>query len=127
MPDLPSGIVTFLFMDIEGSTPLWERDRGAMAAAVARDIVMLHEVIQAHDGIHFKTAGDAVQAAFTQFQDRQVYVSPIEVHDRCFAQSAGYLQDTAENVQPSSLKPENSGRTAHKDILAEQERPLGDL
>ena len=31
MPDLPSGTVTFLFTDIEGSTALWERDRRAMA------------------------------------------------------------------------------------------------
>ena len=30
MPDLPSGTVTFLFTDIEGSTALWERDRTAM-------------------------------------------------------------------------------------------------
>jgi len=34
MPDLPSGTVTFLFTDIEGSTALWERDRQAMADAV---------------------------------------------------------------------------------------------
>ena len=33
MPDLPSGTVTFLFTDIEGSTALWERDREGMAAA----------------------------------------------------------------------------------------------
>ncbi|HLL50787.1 MAG TPA: hypothetical protein VK356_08975, partial [Thermomicrobiales bacterium] len=36
MADLPSGTVTFLFTDIEGSTQLWERDRTAMAAAVER-------------------------------------------------------------------------------------------
>ena len=29
MPELPSGTVTFLFTDIEGSTALWERDREA--------------------------------------------------------------------------------------------------
>ena len=29
MPDLPSGTVTFLLTDIEGSTALWERDRAA--------------------------------------------------------------------------------------------------
>ena len=33
MPDLPSGTVTFLVTDIEGSTALWERDRAAMAVA----------------------------------------------------------------------------------------------
>ena len=38
MSDLPSGTVTFLFTDIEGSTALWERDRTAMAAAVERHL-----------------------------------------------------------------------------------------
>jgi class 3 adenylate cyclase len=32
MADLPSGTVTFLFTDIEGSTALLERDRTAMAS-----------------------------------------------------------------------------------------------
>ena len=41
MPDLPSGTVTFLFTDIEGSTALWERDQVAMAAAVARHLTLL--------------------------------------------------------------------------------------
>jgi class 3 adenylate cyclase len=41
MPNLPSGTVTFLFTDIEGSTRLWERDRVAMAAAVAEHIALL--------------------------------------------------------------------------------------
>ncbi len=64
MPDLPSGTVTFLFTDIEGSTALWERDRQAMATAVQRHITLLDTAIQAHSGVHFKTTGDAVQAAF---------------------------------------------------------------
>jgi class 3 adenylate cyclase len=36
MPDHPSGTVTFLFTDIEGSTALWEQDQAAMATAVDR-------------------------------------------------------------------------------------------
>jgi hypothetical protein len=63
MPDLACGTVTFLFTDIEGSTALWERDRQPMAAAVERHVVLLDSAIQAHGGIHFKTVGDAVQAA----------------------------------------------------------------
>ena len=35
MAELPSGTVTFLFTDIEGSTALWEHDRLARAKAVA--------------------------------------------------------------------------------------------
>jgi predicted ATPase/class 3 adenylate cyclase len=64
LADLPSGTVTFLFTDIEGSTALWERDRVAMGAAVQRHLALLDAAIQAHGGVHFKTTGDAVQAAF---------------------------------------------------------------
>src|SRR5687767_5590302 len=64
MPERPRGTVTFLCTDIEGSTALWERDRQAMAIAVERHLALLDEAIAAHDGVHFKTVGDAVQAAF---------------------------------------------------------------
>jgi hypothetical protein len=64
MADLPRGTVTFLFTDIEGSTALWERDRTAMRAAVNQHLALLREVIANHDGVAFKTVGDAVQATF---------------------------------------------------------------
>jgi hypothetical protein len=51
MPDLPSGTVTFLFTDIEGSTALWERDRQAMAVAVKRQIVLLDAALPAHGSL----------------------------------------------------------------------------
>jgi predicted ATPase/class 3 adenylate cyclase len=69
MSELPSGTVTFLFTDIEGSTALWERDRVAMASAVKRHLVLLDAAIASHHGIHFKTVGDAVQAAFPTAPD----------------------------------------------------------
>lgn len=69
MPELPSGTVTFLFTDIEGSTRLWERDRAAMRAAVDRHLVLLDRAIAAHNGVLFKTVGDAVQAAFPTAPD----------------------------------------------------------
>ena len=45
MPNLPSGTVTFLFIDIEGSTALWERNRRAMAIAGKRHLALLDEAI----------------------------------------------------------------------------------
>lgn len=62
--DLPSGTVTFLFTDIEGSTALWERDRASMTHAVERHLELLGGSISVHGGVHFKTVGDMVQAAF---------------------------------------------------------------
>jgi predicted ATPase/class 3 adenylate cyclase len=64
MADLPSGTVTFLFTDIEGSTQLWERDRQEMAEAVEHHVQLLRAAIDSHGGVLFKVVGDAVQAAF---------------------------------------------------------------
>ena len=57
MADLPSGTVTFLFTDIEGSTRLWERDAAPMRAAVARHDALLRDVIVAHHGSLYKHIG----------------------------------------------------------------------
>ncbi len=61
---LPTGTVTFLFTDIQGSTPLWEREPGKMAAALQIHNNSLRQAIEAHGGVVFKTVGDAFQAAF---------------------------------------------------------------
>src|SRR5437016_14536989 len=61
---LPSGTVTFLFTDIEGSTRLWEQFPDAMRVALARHDALLREAIETHDGFVFKTVGDAFCAAF---------------------------------------------------------------
>jgi class 3 adenylate cyclase len=62
MTNLPAGTVTYLFTDIQGSTPLWERMPGAMKAAVRRHFDILQEAIAAHGGHVFKIVGDAFQA-----------------------------------------------------------------
>ena len=61
---LPTGIVTFLFTDIEGSTPLWEREPDAMRQALARHDAILRQAVEAQGGIIYKVIGDAIQAAF---------------------------------------------------------------
>ncbi|TAH52462.1 MAG: adenylate/guanylate cyclase domain-containing protein [Chloroflexota bacterium] len=61
---LPSGTVTFLFTDIEGSTKLWQQFPDAMPAALARHHEILNSTIQAHNGYVFQIIGDAFCAAF---------------------------------------------------------------
>jgi TolB-like protein/class 3 adenylate cyclase/Flp pilus assembly protein TadD len=61
---MPSGTVTFLFTDIEGSTRLWEEYADLMRVALARHDVLLREAIGKHRGYIFKTGGDAFYAAF---------------------------------------------------------------
>src|SRR6266436_2308578 len=64
MPDLPTGTVTFLFTDIEGSTTRWEHHPEAMRTALARHDALLRSVITSQGGSVFKMVGDAVYAAF---------------------------------------------------------------
>src|SRR5688500_5782519 len=69
MPNYPSGTVTFLFTDIEGSTQLWERDQTVMRLAVDRHLELLDAAIAAHGGYHYQIVGDGVQAAFATAPD----------------------------------------------------------
>jgi len=61
---LPTGIVTFLFTDIQGSTSLWESCPDLMAGALQMHNAVLRQAIQANHGAVFKVVGDAFQAAF---------------------------------------------------------------
>src|SRR4029078_1894052 len=61
---LPTGTVTFLFTDIEGSTRLWESQQAAMQAALPRHDALVRQCITSHGGHVFKTGGDAFCAAF---------------------------------------------------------------
>ena len=60
----PSGVVTFLFTDVEGSTRRWETDADGMRAALAAHDEVLRTAIEAHGGFMFKHTGDGVCAAF---------------------------------------------------------------
>jgi predicted ATPase/class 3 adenylate cyclase len=60
----PSGVVTFLFTDVEGSTRRWEADADAMRSALAAHDGVLRAAIEAHGGFLFKHTGDGVCAAF---------------------------------------------------------------
>jgi predicted ATPase/class 3 adenylate cyclase/Tfp pilus assembly protein PilF len=65
MDPLPTGTVSFLFTDIEGSTPLWESRPEAMRPAVQLHNRILHEAIASLGGQVFNIVGDAFLAAFT--------------------------------------------------------------
>ena len=65
----PSGTVTFLFTDIEGSTRMWIGDSEAMSGALARHDEILRTRIADYGGVVFTTAGDSFAAAFSTASD----------------------------------------------------------
>lgn len=60
----PTGVVTFLFTDIEGSTRNWERHPDQMRTALGRHNALLRTAIADNDGLVFETAGDSFVAIF---------------------------------------------------------------
>jgi len=76
---LPSGTVTFLFTDIEGSTKLWEAHPEAMRLALARHDELLRQAIEGNNGIVFKTVGDAFCAAFATAPDALTSALAVQV------------------------------------------------
>ena len=66
---LPSGTVTFLFTDIEGSTKLAQAHPDQWPQLQARHHALMHQVIETHNGYVFQIIGDAFCAAFSTAPD----------------------------------------------------------
>ena len=69
MRPLPSGTVTFLFTDVEGSTQLLRELGNRYTEALATHREKLRDAISAHGGVEIDTFGDAVFAAFPRAVD----------------------------------------------------------
>src|SRR5688572_14745979 len=64
MNSLPSGTITFLFTDIEGSTQLLQQLGAQYAALLSQQQQILREACEAHGGSVIDTPGDAFFVAF---------------------------------------------------------------
>jgi predicted ATPase/class 3 adenylate cyclase len=67
--ELPSGTVTFLFSDVEGSTRLLTRLRGRYAEVLGEHQRLLRAAFDDHDGREVHTEGDAFFVAFARASD----------------------------------------------------------
>jgi predicted ATPase/class 3 adenylate cyclase len=67
--ELPTGTVTFLFTDLEGSTRLWEQHPAVMKGALARHDEILRGAVEAQGGHVVKTTGDGIHAVFGAAED----------------------------------------------------------
>ncbi len=68
---LPTGTVTFLFTDVEGSTTLWERHPDQMRAALARHDALIESLVAQHGGklVRPRGEGDSRFAVFARATD----------------------------------------------------------
>src|SRR6266498_2887009 len=112
MSNLPSGTVTFLFTDIEGSTKLAQQYPNAMPALLARHHEILNRSIQAHNGYVFQVVGDSFAVAFHSANDalnaavdaqRKLYneawtPAPIKVRIGIHTGAAQFNNDSTQTV-----------------------------
>ena len=78
MPELPSGTVTFLFSDIEGSTSLLQELGDAYAGALAEHRGVFRAAFAEHGGVEVDTQGDAFFAAFARASDAVAAAAEIQ-------------------------------------------------
>ena len=114
---LPSGTVTFLFTDVEGSTRLWDEYPDVMRNAMARHDEILRVAIAAHDGHVVKSAGDGFLAVFAT------------VHDAVTAAVAAQLAlldddwNITETVRVRMGDPYGRRRDARRRLLGQRGEP----
>ena len=101
---IPSGTVTLLFTDIEGSTHLWERAPEEMARAHERHDHLLRHAMDDNEGYVFKTVGDAFCVAFaTAHPDVLADAQKVPANVIATAQSIPANVITAANAIPPSV------------------------
>jgi predicted ATPase/class 3 adenylate cyclase len=86
MARVPSGTVTFLLTDVEGSTQLWAAEPTRMSLGVSRHYEILDDVIAAHGGVRpvEQGEGDSVVAAFAR--PSEAVAAAIEAQVRLLAE-----------------------------------------
>lgn len=94
-PIFPSGNLTFLFSDIQGSTPLWESDPIGMSHALELHNAALHGAIKLFNGRVFKIIGDEFQAVFAQ---------PVDAIQAAVAGQRALGQTAWEHVGPLRVR-----------------------
>src|SRR5579883_1213842 len=71
MTALPTGTLTFLFTDVEGSSRPWEEHPAAMRQAMARHDALLTAIFEQHDGVVVRPRGegDSLFCVFVRASD----------------------------------------------------------
>jgi class 3 adenylate cyclase len=83
MADLPSGTVTFLLTDVEGSTALWEDAPEAMQAALTRHDALFEACVAEHAGTHIRSRGEG-DSRFAVFRTAHEAVAAAIAVQRAF-------------------------------------------
>ena len=85
--DLPTGTVTFLFTDIEGSTQLWERDEATARKVLVRHDQIIEGLVEENEGMLVRPRGEG-DSRFAVFQHAPGAASSAAAIQRVFTTEA---------------------------------------
>ena len=112
MRELPTGTVTFLFTDVEGSTKLLhELGAEAYADALAEHRRVIREACAAEGGVEVDTQGDAFFFAFPTAPG-------------ALAAAAAIHRGARSRADPGARRPAHGHAAAHRRGLRRRRRPL---
>ena len=119
--DLPTGTVTFLLTDVEGSTKLWEAGPDETAASIARHYELLEAAIALHGGVRpvEQGEGDSVVGAFATASDAVAAALDVQ---RAFA--AGALAAGWRGARPDGAPHRRDPHPRCRELLRSDDHPL---
>ncbi len=120
---LPTGTVTLLLADVEGSTRLWETQPDEMTTAIARLNSVVSNVIATHDGVRpvEQGEGDSFVAAFARASDAVAEISGLT------RQRSAFLPTNTGSKTLTQLGPTTSGHDGCMGTLVSSWRVRGQL
>jgi len=79
LPEPPSGLLTLVFVDVSGSTVLWEKCSDAMCIAINTYYDILHKYSEMYDGYEVNTEGDSMFVVFNNIINALVWCIEIDM------------------------------------------------
>ena len=104
MSDLPDGLVTFLFTDVQGSTRMWEESPDLMMRALEQHDEAIDAAVDAHGGVSVKPRGEG-DSRFVVFDDAMNSVAAVAEMQRKLA-ATDWATPQPILVRPGSSTPQ---------------------
>src|SRR5262245_51611028 len=113
MIEFPTGTVTFLLTDVEGSTELWEQEPHAMGVALARHDALVAAAVSGHGGVLVKSRGEG-DSCFAVFgRARDAVAAALELQRALRSEGHGVMEYGSDGVVGTSGSQHSTTPSLH--------------
>ena len=101
---LPTGTITFLFTDIEGSTELWDHDEASARKVLVRHDQIIEELVEENEGMLVRPRGEG-DSRFAVFQHAPGAAEAAVSIQRAFTEEPLAYRGTAQDSHGTPHRP----------------------